>query len=822
MKQLAQQIKRSVILFLSIVLMVCCTSIVVITAAAGAQNTSISLPTNPDVNGWDVYNSTDGYSYYTDEEGAQVAFAYANGAQNSKNMDNGYTKFDLQQGGSVINVTPLNVAKTIYFDIEINSIGTAGYSDFYIVMYDEISDMFFNADGTVAQPGFLSTFGNANPVLRMHEAVGMPSEDEGFWEGILRASPYWGDTVGYTINADYAAAPAGTCAIELNQKFTLKLEISATEGESKLYFNDTLIAALNFTQADFTNGNAYVGFLSTGATNFTVTSRVGQYETVEFDESVPVFDENGEAVTELVALRGESVLFKIEGNYSVKIGDTIILENEDGYYNFVMPAGGGVITFEEIKDYFITFKANGYVDYIVGVSKDSPNLTDEVIAYLQETYKEDQYTVHWMNGEEEFDLTSEITDNMVLVGKFVENENYAMPDINGWDSKSGKNATVIPGMQTSEIYGAYHGELESRMDGTSTFTLEGAGYILNANRIDITRPFRFSYSESLYHDISDTAYLSWSLWESFTMGQVIDADGWKESSNSVLSIMYRSVPDCKIFDDFGVRKGFTVVPGATDFWKEELKVWDVYIGETAEEGYIKLNGVLVGVPTVTQSDFCAGYAYMYLMNFERTVYDQVSIVQSFKATIKCDENASYTIEEQKDDYSTYNFGEVYTLNITVDEGYYLESVTVNGDRVKLTDGKMKVYLAWGGADIVITTSDTLPVYTVTLRVRNQSSTVTVNMGDVFTPEDAVLEGYEFLGWYTDSNFINEYVPTVIEEDITLFARMSRVVDEDPDDDTNLSDTQNGTTGCGGFAGGVSAIISLASVAAAGLWLKKKK
>lgn len=46
-----------------------------------------------------------------------------------------------------------------------------------------------------------------------------------------------------------------------------------------------------------------------------------------------------------------------------------------------------------------------------------------------------------------------------------------------------------------------------------------------------------------------------------------------------------------------------------------LTQFEIYFGETQEEGYVKMNGTRVGTPNAVQSDFANGVAYMHVSSF---------------------------------------------------------------------------------------------------------------------------------------------------------------------------------------------------------------
>ena len=90
--------------------------------------------------------------------------------------------------------------------------------------------------------------------------------------------------------------------------------------------------------------------------------------------------------------------------------------------------------------------------------------------------------------------------------------------------------------------------------------------------------------------------------------------------------MYNDINSKNGFLSSGVsmEKGFSLTNKFGDAWdwsdakrgtNFDYAKMEFFIGENAEDGYIKIDGVKVATPTVKRSDFHEGTAYLHFMSF---------------------------------------------------------------------------------------------------------------------------------------------------------------------------------------------------------------
>lgn len=126
---------------------------------------------------------------------------------------------------------------------------------------------------------------------------------------------------------------------------------------------------------------------------------------------------------------------------------------------------------------------------------------------------------------------------------------------------------------------------------------------------------------------------------------------------------------------------------------------------------------------------------------------------------------------------TVTHGDDYSFVVTPDAGYNIKGVYVNG--VKQTADSNGVYIITNvtGPQTIEVSVDEIPVYTVTYVVNNaQFTTQKVSEGAQITtlPENPVIDGYTFGGWFTKQDGAGTAVmtDTVVNGDMTVYAGLT--------------------------------------------------
>ena len=130
-----------------------------------------------------------------------------------------------------------------------------------------------------------------------------------------------------------------------------------------------------------------------------------------------------------------------------------------------------------------------------------------------------------------------------------------------------------------------------------------------------------------------------------------------------------------------------------------------------------------------------------------------------------------------DDVFEYNKTYGFTVHIVADEGYALTdgtTYTVNGREASKIGGELP---SWAFVKLDFTTpSEPIPItyYTASFDSHDGSEVapqVIAEGGTVNRPEDPVWDGHVFLGWYTSSEYTEEYdFSSSINQDLTIHAK----------------------------------------------------
>ena len=174
---------------------------------------------------------------------------------------------------------------------------------------------------------------------------------------------------------------------------------------------------------------------------------------------------------------------------------------------------------------------------------------------------------------------------------------------------------------------------------------------------------------------------------------------------------------------------------------------------------------------LTQKMASGGGANVYFTDPSKLTYTVMMPVGHFDAAITA-ANGS-TIDPAVSSASV-EYGEDYTFTVTPASGYEIKGVYVNG--VAQTGGSPYTVTNVTSAQTVEVVVDEIPSYTVTYVVNDaQYTTQKVTSGGSLTlPDNPVVDGYTFDGWYTQQNGVGTAVTdtTTVTNDMTVYAKLT--------------------------------------------------
>ena len=225
-----------------------------------------------------------------------------------------------------------------------------------------------------------------------------------------------------------------------------------------------------------------------------------------------------------------------------------------------------------------------------------------------------------------------------------------------------------------------------------------------------------------------------------------------------------------LINKFGDAWNWTEDDRGTDFDYARI---EFYIGETAEDGYIKIDGVKIATPTVTQADFHDGTAYFHLMSFYSSrVQAKIYSQSEFDATTEVASNAKVTFAPGTELNTLMTYDEV-AFTVEVPDGYGA-LVSLNGVEIKPdADGNYTAVMGYGKNVLKVAVDETVTVTFNTNGFGSVENAVITKGGTITEP---VLEraGYT-LQWYADANFTTVFDFTAaVNADCTVYAKWTAV------------------------------------------------
>jgi uncharacterized repeat protein (TIGR02543 family) len=330
-------------------------------------------------------------------------------------------------------------------------------------------------------------------------------------------------------------------------------------------------------------------------------------------------------------------------------------------------------------------------------------------------------------------------------------------------------------------YGATSG-VQSSSDGYSTFGLNNAGGIINGFAFDAGKPVYIDYSYRLINENNN--WMMFTLCDSLSASYISRATRAATNELGALAVFGHAADaagSANVTVWRGGASGGVPIPDYKLTENDSNKQYNravVYIGETAADSYVEINGARVVELNLTQADFADGKIYFTIGSFVSTVV-HVRITQEFDLGLSFGAGGDAEIAGGLD---AVKFGDEVNVTVTPDAGYMTDKFTVNGadifENAVIADNgdgsfTFKFYMPFADTEVAVSFAE------LRYRVRFDVVYLTdlydyqlVTPGQTAAkPADPARAGYTFGGWFTDTETANEFdfaaVPTC---DLRLYAK----------------------------------------------------
>ena len=623
-----------------------------------------------------------------------------------------------------------------------------------------------------------------------------------------------------TVDVDRYEMLANKCGAGYDEGLTTTLEIyfgAENASEGYILIDDLYVGYPNVTQAAYAacEYNAYLAISSFQSGFFRIKVENADSVADIKDYNISADISGGQVVLQDNVLwradEGETVSFTVEniaeGYYvsSVKVGETE-LAAADGEYSFTMPAADTVIevTVEEIPSmYKVSYTGAGTsVTFTGGTDIYAAGAEVRFTIRLNGAYS----LVSVKVGETElaaadgvYSFTMPANDVTIEIETA---KNYSAPSdqtvsnaVNGWN-----NEAVTSDPNYGPVVDANGSSMVNEGNGYSNFVLNNSGSISSVIGFDVSQPIYLDLLVKPNGTIpGNIGWFMIGLYDDWDIMLEAGVDGYggnagltelNEKLQEYLKVCFGfnyndiTSDSCALspFAGLTMESGFTLINKFGDAWNwtEDDRGTDFdyariefYIGETAEDGYIKIDGVKVATPQVTQADFHDGTAYFHLMSFYSSrVQAKIYSQSEFDATTEVASNAKVTFAPGTELNTLMTYDEV-AFTVEVPDGYGA-LVSLNGVEIKPdADGNYTAVMGYGKNVLKVAVDETVTVTFNTNGFGSVENAVITKGGTITEP---VLEraGYT-LQWYADANFTTVFDFTAaVNADCTVYAKWTAV------------------------------------------------
>lgn len=623
-----------------------------------------------------------------------------------------------------------------------------------------------------------------------------------------------------TVDVDRYEMLANKCGAGYDEGLTTTLEIyfgAENASEGYILIDDLYVGYPNVTQAAYAacEYNAYLAISSFQSGFFRIKVENADSVADIKDYNISADISGGQVVLQDNVLwradEGETVSFTVEniaeGYYvsSVKVGETE-LAAADGEYSFTMPAADTVIevTVEEIPSmYKVSYTGAGTsVTFTGGTDIYAAGAEVRFTIRLNGAYS----LVSVKVGETEltaadgvYSFTMPANDVTIEIETA---KNYSAPSdqtvsnaVNGWN-----NEAVTSDPNYGPVVDANGSSMVNEGNGYSNFVLNNSGSISSVIGFDVSQPIYLDLLVKPNGTIpGNIGWFMIGLYDDWDIMLEAGVDGYggnagltelNEKLQEYLKVCFGfnyndiTSDSCALspFAGLTMESGFTLINKFGDAWNwtEDDRGTDFdyariefYIGETAEDGYIKIDGVKIATPTVTQADFHDGTAYMHLMSFYSSrIQAKIYASAQLDAESDVDSRAEIVFADGTDLESLQTYDTV-TFRVNVPENYGA-LVRVDGQELRPdADGNYTAVIGYGTSVISVSVDE---MVTVSFNTGGYGSAdpVTVTKGGTVSAPVLEREGYT-LEWYADEAFTSVFDFTAaVSESCTVYAKWTPV------------------------------------------------
>ena len=609
------------------------------------------------------------------------------------------------------------------------------------------------------------------------------------------------------------------CGANFDKNWNANLEIylgaeKATDGY--ILIDGLYVGYPKVTQASYPEGKAYL----------VVSSWLSGFFRMKVENKAEVTDVKDFSITSKLtggkvvlqnnklwrASKGETVSFtvtNVKAGYrvaTVKYNGIAITADENGVYSFTMPGKNTTIavTLEEIPDTFKVTSSSKYAELVFTNGSDNYEKGATVSfklklngAYTLNSVKIGEET---LTADENGVYTFTMPESNVSVSVDA-TKNYSKPSdkvvadaVNGWTTEI---VTAEDGAYYGPLSDANGSTMVNETKGYSNFVLNNSGSISSVVGFDVSKPIYLDFLVKPNGDIpGNIGWFMMGLYDDWNILTEAGVDAYGGNGlkpdlnkkineylklrigfdyndiNSAMGFVSRGVTLAEDFtatNKFGSAWDWSDAKRGTDFNYAKI---EFFIGETAEEGYIKIDGVKFATPTVKRSDFHDGIAYVHFMSFYSSRIQVKAYAPAQIDTESVDSRATLTFAEGTDVNALNTFDEV-TFKVNVPENFGA-LVCLNGEELHADENGNYTAVLGYGKNALSVSIDELVKVSFNAGAYGNVDGVTITKGGTVSAPEITRNGYT-LAWYADAAFATEFDFTAgISESCTVYAKWTPI------------------------------------------------
>ena len=535
------------------------------------------------------------------------------------------------------------------------------------------------------------------------------------------------------------------------------------------------------------------------------TEAIPTYEVTSSGEGASIVLADGKTEYE----EGDTVSFTVNVNaeyrlLSVKVGGETLTATE-GVYSFVMPAADVTVTLETQAAYTVSSSGEGAsvifengTEYAAG---ETVTFTVDIPAYCRLISVTADGQTLTADAEGKYSFVMPAADCEVVVSSEAvytdPSEQTTESAVNGWN-----NEMYAEYPKYGPVVDAGGSSMVDERNGYSNFVLTNGGSIGSVIPLDVTKPIYLDLLVKPNGPVPGTTpWFMIGLFDDWDVTVESGADAYGQNGGAGADLNERinyykklmfgfnysditsedpidfrsfgNVTDISlegITNKFGDAWGWASGDHSVDY---DYARFEIYIGETASEGYIKLDGVKIASIGVTQADFRDGTAYLHMLSFYSVrVQARIYAGAELDYTSEVDERAEIIFAEGTDLNALKTYDTV-SFRVEVPEGYGA-IVAVNGTELRAdADGNYTAAIGYGTCTISVSVEQ---LVTVSFETNGGGTleSVSVAAGGTIDQPSLTRAGYT-LAWYADAAFTTRFDFTApISESCTVYAQWTPV------------------------------------------------